>query len=84
MACTIQYKVVKDPDSNYLSKIIQVHYGDEKERVFRRDFLRFFSTLLHLPPPRFHVSEDAGIEPTELLRLWNWLSDALTTRLDLI
>ncbi len=30
------------------------------------DFLRYFcefSTLLHLPPLRFHLSEDAGIEP---------------------
>ncbi len=30
------------------------------------------------------VSEDAGIEPRTVATLWHWLSDALTTRLDLI
>jgi hypothetical protein len=35
-------------------------------------------------PSDFTVSEDAGIEPRTQLRLRHWLSDALTTRLDLI
>ncbi len=47
-------------------------------------FYVLYSTLLHLPPLRFHCVGYAGIETMGLLRLWHRLSDALTTRLDLI
>jgi hypothetical protein len=39
--------------------------------------------MLHMPPDST-VSEDAGIEPKGLLRLWHSQQDALTNRLDLI
>ncbi len=35
-----------------------------------------YSTLLHLPPLRFHFFGELN---PELLRLWHWNSDALTT-----
>ncbi len=53
----------------------------EKEGFFRV-FSVHYSTLFFLPcPSDSTVSEDAGIEQ---FRLRHWLSDALTTRLDLI
>jgi hypothetical protein len=48
------------------------------------DFLYLFN-VASSAAPQITVSEDAGIEPAELLRRFlHWLSDALTTRLDLI
>ncbi len=45
--------------------------------------LVLYSTLLHLPPLSFPVSEDAGNEPRTVLAT-ALAADALTTRLDLI
>jgi hypothetical protein len=45
-------------------------------------FLGRYSTLLHLPPLRFHCV--GGCWDPGQLGLQHWLSDALTTRLDLI
>ncbi len=45
-------------------------------------FYYFYSTLLHLPPLRFHCVWGCW-DRTHDLRLRHWLSDALTTRLDL-
>jgi hypothetical protein len=47
-------------------------------------FYVLYSILLHLTPPlRFHgVGRMLGLHP-RLLQFWHWLTDALTTRLDL-
>ncbi len=47
-------------------------------------FYVWYSTLLHLPPLRFHCVGGCWIRTPGQLRLRHWLSDALTTRLDLI
>jgi hypothetical protein len=49
-------------------------------------FYVHYSTLLHLPPLRFHCVGGRRMEGPNpgLLRLWHWQPDALTTRLDLI
>ncbi len=46
-------------------------------------FYARYSTLLHLPPLRFHCVGGCWDRTQDNCR-WNWLSDALTTRLDLI
>jgi hypothetical protein len=58
-------------------------------KSFYRGIFLFFSlcTLFNTVSSAAHhytMSEDAGIEPIGQLRLRHWLSDALTTRLDLI
>ncbi len=56
--------------------------------LWLKSFLVFYiccSTLLHVPPSDFTVSEDAGMGSNPgLLRLWHWQQDALATWLDLI
>ncbi len=47
-------------------------------------FYVWYSTLLHLPPLRFHCVRGCWNRTPGQLRLRHWLSDALTTRLDLI
>jgi hypothetical protein len=51
--------------------------------IFSFFYVRY-STLLHLPPLRFHCVGGCWDLNPEQLRLRHWLSDALTTRLDLI
>jgi hypothetical protein len=46
-------------------------------------FYVFYSTLLHLPPLRFHCVEGCwDRNRPRLLRLWHWQSDALANRLE--
>jgi hypothetical protein len=66
--------------------------GDPNKTTAKNIFYGYFgflkvldSTLLHLPPFRFHcVSMDAAMRSNpELLRFWLWQLDALITRIDL-
>ncbi len=47
-------------------------------------FYILYSTLLHLPPLRFHYADGCWDRTRGPLQVVNWQSDALTTRLDLI
>ncbi len=67
------------------TELIHIHYPVWIWICGEGDFyFVLYSTLLHLPPLRFHC--DAGMLGSNPgpLQLLHWQSDALTTRLDLI
>ncbi len=73
-------RIVLEPPPN-LEKEIEEAKGTQILFIF----LYFIQHCFIYRPSDFTASEDAGIEPRYLqLRLWLWLSDALTARLDLI
>ncbi len=57
--------------------------------ILKGDFFFFFLFMFVIQhcficrPSDSNVSEDAGIEPRTVVRLWHWQPDALTTRIDL-
>ncbi len=61
-----------------------MHFRKFKKGGLFLFFLYFIQLCFICRPSDSTVSEDAGIEPQGQLRLWRWLSDVLTTGLDLI
>ncbi len=76
MSLEMAHKVIVPQKKNYVPQFLQ-------QRDINSYYVRY-STLLHLPPLRFQCAEDAGIEPMTVATIRHWLSDAPTTRLDLI
>ncbi len=84
---TVQNGVISGSESLY--HVAEGWRGEKYSSIVKSGIFWLFcsvlsSTLLYLPPLRFHCVGGCWKKPKRLLRLWHWQSETLTSWLDLI